>query len=81
MFDGLLNQRLYLFGVSYVGVYEANIQAGLPQLLLNSLSAFSPARGDATLAPASAKSFAAALPIPALPPVIRATFPSSAAAT
>ncbi len=33
-------------GVRYVGLYKANIQAGLPQLLLNPLSAFGSARGE-----------------------------------
>ncbi|HEY5213533.1 MAG TPA: hypothetical protein VIJ38_11000, partial [Acidobacteriaceae bacterium] len=46
LFDGLRNQRLYLFGLRYVGLHEANIQAGLPQLLFNSLSAFGSARGE-----------------------------------
>jgi hypothetical protein len=44
--DSLCNQRLYLFGVSYVGLHEMNIQTGLPQLLFNSLSAFGSSRGD-----------------------------------
>jgi hypothetical protein len=46
LFDGLRNQRLYLFGLRNVGLHEANIQAGLPQLLFNSLSAFGSARGE-----------------------------------
>ena len=40
------SQGLYLSGLRYVGLHEENIQAGLPQLLLNSLSAFGSACGE-----------------------------------
>jgi hypothetical protein len=45
-FDNLRNQRLHLFGLRYVGLHEANIQASLLQLLLNSLSTFRSTRGE-----------------------------------
>jgi hypothetical protein len=71
--DGLIDHRLHVGLVRHVGTDEADAEA-----FFQRGSFVLPARGDDALAPSSTKSSAMPSPMPLVPPVTMATFPSSA---